>query len=214
MRWIRRLSAGKALAFAAILTLIVFLGWVGTVTLGWAVLRPGDAGWDLWGMLEGLSSAAAFATVVGGGVMALIQLVEMIDSRNLSVYDDVFTRMMSDEEIDARRWIYQKLPEDPIEGVKALDEIGQRHIKRILNSLDHLGFLLQQDWVTAEAIIEWVSPMVVKLWVRLGPYVDYESKRRHEPDYYAAARFLAEQCIEWRHKNTPDAEIRWIEDAM
>jgi hypothetical protein len=60
----------------------------------------------------------------------------------------------------------------------------------------------------------WMNPMIVKAWGKLEPYVDYESGRRKEPDYYQHARELADRCIVWREKNLPDAQITWVGDAM
>jgi hypothetical protein len=214
MRWLKRLSAGRLIAFAGGLSLAVLGIWITLVITVWLARAPADGSWDLWAMLEGLSSAAAFATVIGGGVVVLAQLVESIDSRNLDVYNNVFEKMMSDEEIDARRWIYLNLPDDPEQGLDNLTPEGQRHVKRVLNSFDHLGFLLQQDWVTAEGIIGWVSPIVVKVWAKLSPYVEHEARRRDEPDYYEAARFLAERCRGWREAKLGQKEIVWVDKAL
>jgi hypothetical protein len=63
-------------------------------------------------------------------------------------------------------------------------------------------------------IMPWMNPMVVKAWTKLEAYVDYESQRRGEPDYYRHARELAERCRAWRAKHLPDAEITWIDDAL
>jgi hypothetical protein len=106
------------------------------------------------------------------------------------------------------------LPDNPEEGISSLDPLGQAHVKNVLNSFDHLGFLLQQDWVTDDPVIQWVSPMVVKVWERLGPYVAYEMQRRKEPDYYQAAQLLAKRCQDWRIAQMPDAEIVWLNKAL
>lgn len=215
MRTLKRLSAGKVVAVAAMLSLSMLIVWIGLIVLVWmAIGRPAGGGWDLWAMLEGLSSAAAFATVIGGGIVVLAQLAESVDSRHLSVYNDIFREMMSDEEIEARRWIYLHLPDDPQQGLAALDPLGQRYVKRVLNSFDHLGFLLRQEWVTDEGLIEWVSPIVIKTWGKLGAYVEYESQRRNEPYYYGAARYLAERCIAWWQEHRPEAQITWVEKAL
>ena len=60
----------------------------------------------------------------------------------------------------------------------------------------------------------WINPMIVKAWSKLEPYVVYEAERRHEPDYYQAARELAQKCTTWREINLPDAEITWLDDAL
>nr|MBN1228949.1 hypothetical protein [Anaerolineae bacterium] len=214
MQWLKRQSAGRVLTFAALLSLVVFTVWIVVVYVLWRAGDRIDAGWDLWAMLEGASSAAAFATVIGGGVVVLAQLVESIDNRNLAVYNNIFEKLMDPEEIEARRWIYLNLPDDPEVGLANLDPVGQQHVKRVLNSFDHLGFLLQQNWITTDAIIIWVSPIVVKVWEKLGPYVDYEAVRRNEPDYYSAVRFLSSRCRAWREKNLPHKDVVWVEDAL
>jgi hypothetical protein len=185
--------------------------------LVWNILRLSGIVVDFWPMLEALSTAGAVAQVLGGGVVALWQLRDSVDSRNLSTYNEIFDKLMSEENIDARRWIYLNLPDDPSAGLEGLDPMGQTHVKRVLNSLDHLGFLMARDWITSEAedaIIEWVSPFVVKVWAKLGPYITYEAERRKEPDYYANIRELAERCIAWRQAHIPESKITWIKNAL
>jgi hypothetical protein len=60
----------------------------------------------------------------------------------------------------------------------------------------------------------WMNPMIVKAWIKLEPYVDFESKRRNEPDYYQAVRALSQRWVQWRKKHLPDAKITWFEDAL
>ena len=208
--------------YALIAAAVVLIGWFWFVRLLWGLLGPTDDPASFWSALEGLSAAATFAIAVGGGVMALVQLSEAVDqrllaveSRNLDVYNQVFERLMSDEHIEARRWIYQHLDPNPDRGLDQLDDAGRRHVKLVLNGFDHLGFLLQQDWVKGSAIIRWVNPIVVKTWAKLGPYVTYEAERRGEPDYYEAARELAERCVAWRLANI-EGEIAptWLPDAL
>ena len=84
----------------------------------------------------------------------------------------------------------------------------------MLNSLDRVAFLTQSGWIDENQVIAWMNPMVVKSWIKLKPYVEYERNRRHEPDYYQTASRLAERCLTWREENVPNAEITWIEDAL
>jgi len=216
LRRIKRLPAERLILLVATLSFLFFLIWVAVNILVWLTFRALGVQGDLWGELEGISSAAAFAITLAGGIVILVQLDEAIESRNLDIYNDAFERMMSDDNIAARRWIYLNLPDDVEEGLTLLagNPEGQACVKRVLNSFDHLGFLLQQEWVMGDAVIRWVSPFVVKIWAKLKPYVDYEIARRHEPDYYEAARFLAESCAEWRRKNVPDFEITWVDKAL
>jgi hypothetical protein len=213
----QNMTTGQVVQRAVTFSAIGFVVWVALTALIWFILRLAGVDFEFWPMLEALSTAAAVAQFFGGGVVALWQLRDSADSRNLGIYNDIFEKLMSSENIEARRWIYINLPDDPQTGIDDIDEDGQRHVKNVLNSLDHLGFLLEQDWITGEgedAIIKWVSPFVVKCWARLEPYIDFEAARRHEPDYYDSIRKLAERCIAWRKTNLPEARITWVGKSL
>jgi hypothetical protein len=214
---IQNMTTAQVVRTALLFSAISFTTWIGACVVLWSILRNAGIQTDFWAMLEAVSTAAAVAQFLGGGVVALWQLRDSVDSRNLSIYNDIFEKLMSDRDIESRRWIYINLPDTPEQGVAGLSAEGQTHVKQVLNSLDHLGFLLEQDWITKDAedaIIKWVSPFVVKIWAKIGPYIDYEAQRRNEPDYYASIRFLAQRCIDWRAKNIPSAEIVWLKDAL
>jgi hypothetical protein len=213
------MSAGGIVIVATILSAMVCIVLSGGIYLIWSQMRAVDPNVDLWAMLEALSAAAAFSVAVGGGLMVLAQLTEAVDSRNLTIFNDIFERLMADKNIEARRWIYANLPDDPERGLASLSNEGREHVKLVLNSFDHLGFLMQQDWVSAEAedaIIRWVSPFVARTWQKLGPYVAYEiAHRPEEPDYYEAACHLADQCITYRKKFLrQDAIVTWRRGAL
>jgi len=211
------MSTAQVIQRAAVIAVISLAVWIIGCAILWALLQEIGFHFDFWPMLEALSTAAAVAQFLGGGIVALWQLRDSADSRNMAIFNDIFNKLMSDREIEARRWIYTQLPDNPGTGLSSLSPEGQEHIKHVLNSFDHLGFLLERDWITAEAegaIIKWVSPMVVKTWSKLGPYIDYEAQRRHEPDYYENVRFIATRCVEWRQRNMPNAEVNWVEGAL
>jgi hypothetical protein len=153
-------------------------------------------------------------SILGGSILAVHQLSEAASNRHLAVADRLFEELNSPENIEARRWIFHNLPADPEEGTRTLTPEGQAAVKRVLNSLDHIAFLTQAGWIPEEMIMPWMNPMVVKAWAKLKPYVEYESRRRHEPDYYQHAREVAERCREWRRHNVPNTEITWIKGAL
>jgi hypothetical protein len=132
----------------------------------------------------------------------------------MDVADRLFGELNFPKNIEARRWIFQNLPDDPKEGLNSLSDEGRAAIKQVLNSLDKVAFLTQSGWIPDELIMPWMNPMIVKVWEKLEPYVEFESKRRHEPDYYMHARNLAERCQAWRKKNLPDAKITWVKNAL
>jgi hypothetical protein len=216
-RWakrIKKMSTAQVVSLAFTISISVFAIWIFLTGIVWGTLQIFRIPFSYWDMLEAVSTAAAVAQVFGGGVVALVQLTESVDNRNLGIYNAVFEKMMAEENIEARRWIYQDLPTLSERGMSVIDAKGQVHIKRVLNTFDHLGFLMEQDWVTAEPVVHWVSPMVVKVWEKLGPYVEHEVRRRNEPDYYESARALADRCKKWRVQKSLDRDITWLNDAL
>ncbi len=207
-------SQRRTLVVALAVTVVGFLCWLAGLVLVWLCLRVVGLSTDLWAMVEALSTAVAAAAVLGAGFIAYRELSEVASSRQMAVADKLFAELNSEENIEARRWVFQNLPDDPEEGIRSLPPEGQAAVKRVLNSLDHVAFLTQADWIPEEMVMPWMNPMIVKAWAKLEPYVAYESRRRQEPDYYEHARQLAERCMAWRAKNLPDAEIRWLDDAL
>ncbi len=212
---VKKMSTGQIILMAATISIISLGLWFLLNLTVWGFFQLIGVRFSLWDMVEALSAAAAVAQVFGGGVVLLAQLGESTDNRNLGIYNDIFARLMSEVDIEARRWIYQNLPDDPQAGLASLPPEGREHVKRVLNSFDHLGFLIQQDWITSDAVIKWVSPFVVKAWKKLGPYIEYElSHRPGEPDYYESARELARRCQQYRQQNMPPGEDVWRPDAL
>ena len=168
---------------------------------------------NLWDMAQAVSTVVAAAAVFGAGFVAYRELGELANSRHIEIADKLFAELNSPENIEARRWILQHLPPDPEDGIPSLTPEGRDNLKRVLNSLDRVAFLTQSGWIPEEMVMPWMNPMIVKAWIKLEPYVRYESERRQEPDYYEHARALGERCLMWRAKNLPEAEITWVDDA-
>ena len=188
--------------------------WLAGLAFVWLILRALGVSADFWAMTEALSTALAAATVLSAALVAYRELNELDISRHMQVADRLFEELNAPESIEARRWVFQHLPDDPAAGIGSLTPEGREAVKRVLNSLDRVAFLTQASWIPEETVMPWMNPMIVKAWIKLAPYVEYESRRRHEPDYYEHARRLAERCLAWRAKNLPDAEITWVDDAL
>lgn len=188
--------------------------WVGFLVYMWLILQATGIKTDFWAMTEALSTAVAAAAVLGAGFVAYRELSEVASTRHMEVADRLFEELNSAECIEARRWVYHNLTDVPEGGIRSLTPDGRAAVKQVLNSLDRIAFLTQGNWIPIEMVMPWMNPMIVKVWEKLGPYVEYESHRRKEPDYYARARELAECCIAWRAENLPDAETRWLDDAL
>ena len=207
-------SKYKTLIIIFGVTGIGLLVWLAMLLLLWIILQAFGILADYWSIVASLSTAVEAAVFLGVGFIAYRELAEVAESRYIEVAERLFDELNSPESVDARRWIFQNLPEDPKEGLENISLEGQNAIKRVLNSLDRVAFLTQTGWIPDEMIMPWMNPMIVKSWAKLEKYVDYESQRRNEPDYYEHARALAERCVDWRAKNLPDAEITWVKKAL
>jgi hypothetical protein len=201
------------LLFIAI-TFISFVLWICGLLVVWFILRAMSILTDFWAMCGALSTAVAAATVVSAGFVAYRELNEAATSRHLGVVDRLFTELNSPENIAARRWVYQNLPNNPEEGVKSITPEGRSAIKQTLNSLDHVAFLTQARWIPDDIILPWMHPMIAKTWEKLEPYVNYERHRRNEPYYYQNIGDLAKRCHAWRVKNLHEEQVRWLHDAL
>ncbi|HSF83255.1 MAG TPA: DUF4760 domain-containing protein [Anaerolineales bacterium] len=209
------LSGRSLILMLVSITSVGCLLWVGGLSLFWLLMRLVGVSIDLWAMIEALSTAVAAAAVLSAGFMAYRELSESASSRHMVVADRLYETLNSKENIEARRWVFQNLPADPQEGLKMIPPEGRAAVKQVLNSLDRVAFLTQSGWIPEEMVMPWMNPMIVKAWIKLEPYVDYESTRRLEPDYYESVRQLARRCLTWRAENLPEAKITWIgEDAL
>jgi hypothetical protein len=202
-------SGRRTVLVIALSTVVGFFFWLFCLFLLWLVLSGMGLQVDYWAMTEALSAAVTVAAVIGGGIIAYRELTEAASSRHVQVADALFSELNSQENIEARRWIYQQLSEVPAEGgLETLPPDGHAHVKRTLNSLDRVAFLTQAGWIPEDTIMPWMNPMVVKSWTYLGPWVDHESEIRNEPDFYEHARGLAEHCVKWRQDRLPGTESR------
>jgi hypothetical protein len=209
-KWSGLITLGIFLA----LTVTGFVAGITLVLLLWLILQAAGIETDFWTMTQALAAAAAGAAILGAGFIAYRELAEISSSRHMDVADRLFEDLNSPENIAARRWVYQNLPADPVEGAQSLTPEGQAAIKKVLNSLDHVAFLTQSAWIPDDIIMPWMHPMVAKSWEKLAPYILYERKRRNEPYYYIHVSKLADRCQRWRLKNLEDVNIRWLNDAL
>ncbi len=197
-----------------ILTLVGFAAWM-LILIFWAgVLWLLGARPDFWAMTEALSTAVAAAAFLSAGFIAYRELKAQDISQYIDIADRLYDELNSADNIKARRWIFIHLTLPPEEGLPQLTDEGRAAIKSVLNSLDRVAFLTRDGWIPDELVMPWINPMVVKAWIRLEPYVDFESQRRNEPDYYQAVRKLASRCLIWRAENLPNAKITWVDDAL
>lgn len=223
MRFLKRRSIGTILILIILVTVAIAFLLIGIAP---TLLDAASLDNQQWSGLSALVSVITLAFALGAGVSVLLQISEANDSRNLGIYRDIYEKLMAAEQIEARRFIYQQLPIIPagdsdarnaaIQGILDRDQDARRNIKDVVNLIDYFGFLVEQDWVTSDDVIGWLSPVVVKVWVKAGPFIEYErSERPEEPDYYISAVNLAEKCRAWRDKAYPDRkDITFVDQQL
>jgi hypothetical protein len=198
-----------------LITSIAFLAGLFFIWVFWMMLKTTGISPDYWAMVEAIATAIAASAVLGTVFVAYRELSEIYNSRYIDVANKLFDELNSKENIEARRWIFQELMDDPIEGTKSMPQEGRDAVKRVLNSLDHVAFLTQAGWIPEDIIMPWMHPMIAKSWQKLKPYVEYERQRRNEPYYYIYASKIAERCLDWRTINQPDtSQVIWVDDAL
>jgi hypothetical protein len=197
------------------ITVFAFFTGLFLIFIGWGFLKGLGIDTSYWAMLEAIATAIAASAVLGTVFVAYRELSEVYSTRYIDVSNKLFDELNSMENINARRWVFQELPGDPVEGMKKISRDGRDAVKRVLNSLDHVAFLTQAGWIPEELIMPWMYPMISKSWLKLKPYVEYERERRKEPYYYINASRLAERCIAWGKANLPEADkVEWVKDAL
>lgn len=199
--------------FIAITAAAFFIGLL-LLFLFWGFLRGIGINTDYWAMVSAIATAIAASAVLGTVFVAYRELSEIYSSRYIDVANKLFDELNSPENIEARKWVFQELPEDPVEGIKTISPDGRKAVKRVLNSLDHVAFLTQAGWIPEELIMPWMYPMISKSWLKLKPYVEYERQRRNEHYYYVNASNIAERCVTWGKNNMPDDKVIWVPDAL
>jgi hypothetical protein len=181
-----------------------------------------------WSLLEGITGLATLCLVIGGLVFAFVEYrrSEIQASResaqsSYNIYKEMYDKLTSQEATAARRWVILNLPtleqmegdrdawlartkellNQRPEGWTDVRPPGKEHLKRVLNTFDFIGFVANHYWTIENELVEWMNPLIAKVWERIYLYVEDEAKRRNEPDFYVAARELGYQCIEWRKQH-------------
>ena len=204
-------SGMKTLGVFIVVTLVVFLLWVSGISLIWRLIGSFALSDNLFVAVEALSTALAVATVFGAGYFAIQELSEASKTRYMEIADKLFNELNSEENINARKIVYQLGSYDPSVG---LSQDKRDAIKKVLNSLDRVAFLTQNGWIPDEVIMPWMHPMIAKSWDKLKPYVIFQRNERRESYYYEHASKLADRCFAWRKKNSIKNEVNYINDEI
>ena len=205
----------KDFGIIAIGAILGFIGWMFLQYGAWRYIQTTfHSTASFWVVVGALSQALTGATIAIGAFVAYRELSEAEKSRHIDIADRLFDELNSEENIKARRWIFQNLEGDPATKLKIMSQDDKEMIKRVLNSLDRVSFLTQKGWIDDDVVMPWMHPMISKSWEKLRPYVKYERQRRNEDYYYAQAEILADRCHNWRVKNNLDPETTRVDGAI
>ncbi len=191
-----------------------------------------------WTTLGDFTNLITMSLFIGGIVFAFIEYSQNAIERrrqmaetSFNIYKEVYDRLMSSEQLKARRWIIcniEILDEAATDRKTWLQQVnaaldhlpeawpgdrppGREYLKQTLNTFDFIGFTADNYWSLDTELVEWMSPAVAKIWERIGPYVEEESAVRNEPDYYESARRFSQACVEWRRQHYPRS--RFLKNA-
>ena len=102
------------------ITAIAFLAGLMILFMLWSILRVIGIDTSYWAMVEAIATAIAASAVLGTVFVAYRELSELYNSRYIDVANKLFDELNSLENIEARRWVFQKLPKDPAKGIKSI----------------------------------------------------------------------------------------------
>ncbi len=205
----------KDLGMIIIGAILGFIVWMFLQFAAWRLAQSSFGSTaSFWTLVSALSTALTGASIAVGGFVAYRELSEAEKSRHIDIADRLFDELNSKENIEARKWVYMKMPDDPKQWLANPTDEGNEAIKRVLNSLDQVSFLTQPGWIPDDTIMPWMHPMIAKSWEKLESYIKHERERRQEPYFYLYAEQVAERCRAWRIKNGLDKPTHWIDKAM
>jgi len=150
------------------------------------------------------NAVTAFATSIYTVLVAVTfyfiwrQLKEMNSTRKREATLVVFRELQAREARDARRYIYTTVPME-IEGIG--DDELQTHLERseeALVSLDRVGFLVGEEHVDSDPLMETVWAMVWRCWRKSEVLIRWTRGKRNDPTYLNRFEYLFEVSEEFR----------------
>ena len=130
--------------------------------------------------------------------IALYQLIEFEKSRKLQATLAIFRELKTRDFIDNRRYIYDFLPEK-IEGVES-DQLKDYflEIEVALAAFDRVGYLLRENHIDAEPILENYWASVWRCWKKSKNIIAWVREKRGQKDYFSNFEHLFHLSEDYR----------------
>ena len=131
-----------------------------------------------WEAVTAISTVVATMVILFTAVFAIMQLIEMKQSRRLEVFMRLFDELSSPHARENRAYIYNHLPADP-------SELKVEHflkIDEVLSSFDRALIYMEQNQLEEQFVLDAYGEIFLRVWETLHPIILYERRRRGE--YY------------------------------
>ena len=155
------------------------------------------------------------AAVVGTFINVIIAFVSMVTllflyrqtkeatkSRELEVTQNIFAEFGSEENRQLRYYVYTQLPAQP---PSEYSRDVTNTIERVCNSVDQLGFLVNNRLVEPDKLFQFYGYSIVQCWSKCEPYILYVRTQRTQfywEDFETIYR-QAKAFLEKRGYHTP-----------
>jgi hypothetical protein len=127
-----------------------------------------------WEAITAISTVVATMVILITAVFAIMQLIEMKQSRRLDGFMRLFDELSSPEARENRAFIYNHLPTDPsqlrVEHFLKIDEV--------LSSFDRAMIYMEQGQMETHFVLDTYGEIFLRVWETLHPIVLYERGRR------------------------------------
>lgn len=122
----------------------------------------------------------------------------------------IFKELQAKDLVDARRYIYENFPESLIglEDNQIKDHFHKAEAAFL--AYDRIGYLLYEDHVDEEHIMENYWSSIWRCWQRGKDLIELARKRRGEPDYLDNFEYLFELAEDYRVRNEYEEPKFWI----
>lgn len=201
------------------LALVAFAGW-------WFVIflesEPSHLSGELrdksWGFAVAVATMVYTLVVLLGGVAAIVelratsrQLALGVRTAAVDIAERAINPFFEVASVGHRRVIYSEAnricgESGPFDAAalrgRSSPEFASS-VRQVLQAMDRVAFMLVSIAPELEEvrtrIVRWLTPMIAKTWIRIGPYVEAEAAARNESQwYFCLARSLGDECVaEW-----------------
>lgn len=113
----------------------------------------------------------------------------------------IFKEMQALNLTDARRYIYENVPEN-IEGIE--NSKLWAHLQKIeiaIINLDRVGYLVHQDHIDAKMIMETYWPSIWRCWKKTESFIKWLREQRNERHAYRQFEYLFNLSESYRIQN-------------